>query len=43
MSAGSAIIGGMTENLRIPIAMQERAGEVIAITEEVCSEHLDAE
>lgn len=42
-SAGSAIIGPMSENLRIPIAMQDRSGEVIAITDEVCSEHLDAE
>jgi hypothetical protein len=42
-SAGSAIIGVMSENLRIPVAMQERVGEVIAITDEVCSECLDAE
>jgi hypothetical protein len=33
----------MSENVRIPIAMQEQAGEVIAITDEVCFEHLDAE
>jgi hypothetical protein len=43
MSVRSAIIGGMSDNLRVPIAVQERAGEVIAITDEVCSEHLDAE
>jgi hypothetical protein len=42
-SAVSAIIGVMSENLRIPIAMQERASEVIEITDEVCSECLDAE
>jgi hypothetical protein len=43
MSVVSAIIGGMSDTLRVPIAMQERAGEVIAITDEVCLVHLDAE
>lgn len=33
----------MSENLRIPIAMHETAGQVIAVTDQVCSEHLDAE
>lgn len=33
----------MSENLRIPIAMREQAGEVIAITDEVCFGHLDSE
>lgn len=33
----------MGENLRIPITMQEAAGEVIAVTDQVCSENLDAE
>jgi Domain of unknown function (DUF6398) len=36
-------MGAMSENLRIPVAMQERVGEVIGITDEVCSEWLDAE
>ena len=33
----------MAENLRIPVAMREQAGQVIAVTDEVCTEHLDAE
>jgi hypothetical protein len=42
-SGGSAMISFMAENLRIPIAMQETTGEVIAFTDQVCSEHLNAE
>jgi Domain of unknown function (DUF6398) len=42
-SVVSAIIGAMSDDLRIPIAMQQQAGEVIAITDEVCFGHLDAE
>ncbi len=33
----------MTEKLRIPQAMQERAAKVIAVTDEVCLKDLDAE
>jgi hypothetical protein len=33
----------MTENVRIPAAMQERAAEVIAVTDEVCLNDLNAE
>jgi hypothetical protein len=33
----------MAENLRIPVAMREQAGQVIAVTDDVCIEHLDAE
>jgi hypothetical protein len=42
-SAGSAMISFMAENLRVPIAMREQAGQVIAVTDDVCTEHLDAE
>jgi hypothetical protein len=42
-SEGSVIIRLMAEKLRIPAAMQERAGEVIAVTDEVSSNELDAE
>lgn len=37
------MISFMVENLRIPIAMQETTGEVISFTDQVCSEHLNAE
>lgn len=43
VSAGSVIISFMAENLRIPIAMREQAGQVIAVTDDVCTEHLDVE
>jgi hypothetical protein len=33
----------MAENLRIPVAMRDQAGQVIAVTDDVCIEHLDAE
>ncbi len=42
-SARGAMIGCMAETLRIPIAMQEITGEIIAVTDKVCAEHLDAE
>lgn len=33
----------MAENLRIPVAMRERADQVAEVSDQVCSEHLDAE
>lgn len=42
-SVDRVIICVLAENVRIPIAMQEQAAQVIAVTDEVCSNHLDAE
>ena len=36
-------MNSIAENLRIPIAMREPARQVIAVTDDVCTEHLDAE
>lgn len=37
------MISLMTQKVRIPVAMQEQAAEVIAVTDEVCLNDLDAE